>query len=107
MAFFSHGSGLDAALIAAAAVAGLSATAALALAPRQPLAPVAVVFAPWTAPDTALATAADAGGEILRAGGAANVVVVRPGDVNYAARVKAAGAVLVADAASFAGCEAE
>jgi hypothetical protein len=83
---------------------GLTATAHLALTPRDPLAPVAVVYAPWTAAGEAISAAAQAGGQILQGGASANIVIVQPDDAGYAARVSARGAWLVADAATLTAC---
>jgi hypothetical protein len=95
---------LDSGLIAGTALLGLTVTATIALAPRDPLAPVAVIFAPWIAADIALAAAADAGAQVLQGGGFSNIVVVRPDDARYATRASERGAWLVADAATLRGC---
>jgi hypothetical protein len=94
----------DVALIAGTALLGLTVTAVHALAPRDPLAPFAVIFAPWIGADIALAAAADAGAQVLQGGGFSNIIVVRPDDAGYAARASERGAWLVADAATLRGC---
>jgi hypothetical protein len=94
----------DTALIAGTALLGLMVTATHALTPRDPLAPVAVIFAPWIGADTALAAAADAGGQVLQGGALSSIVVVRPIDAGYAARASERGAWFVADAATLRGC---
>jgi hypothetical protein len=94
----------DAVLIAGTAFLGLVVTASIAVTPRDPLAPVAVVFAPWIGADAAMAAATGAGAQVLQAGGSSNIIIVQPGDAGYAARVTAEGAWLVADAAAVGGC---
>ncbi len=94
----------DTALIAGVACLGLVVTARLALTPRDPLAPVAVIFAPWIGADFAFAAATDAGAQVLQGGAFSNIVVVRPVDAGYAARASEHGAWLVADAAALRGC---
>ncbi len=104
MESLSRTSWLDAGLIAGTALLGLIVTAHHALMPRDPLAPVAVIFAPWIGADAALVAASNAGAQILQAGATSNIVVVLPNDAGYAARASAQGAWLVADAAALAGC---
>ena len=94
----------DAVLITGTALLGLVVTAFIAVAPRDPLAPVAVVFAPWIGAAVAMAAATGAGAQVLQAGAASNIIIVQPGDAGYAARVAAQGAWLVADATAFGGC---
>lgn len=94
----------DAALIAGMAFLGFAVTAHVALMPRDPMAPVAVVFAPWIGADAALVAAATAGAQILQAGATSNIVIVLPNDAGYAARAAEQGAWLVADAATVSGC---
>ena len=94
----------DAILIAGTAILGLTITALIAVTPRDPLAPVAVVFAPWIGAGAAMAAAADAGAQVLQAGASSNIIIVQPSDADYAARVAAQGAWLVANAAALGGC---
>jgi hypothetical protein len=100
----SRSSWFDFTLISGGAVFGLAATALVALTPRDPLAPVAVVYAPWTQAGAAIGAATQAGAQLLRPGAHANIVIVKPDDAGYAARASAAGAWLVADAAALTGC---
>jgi len=74
------------------------------LAPQQPERGAAVVFAPWTAPELAMASAVEAGARFVRFGGYGFIAVVAPEDRNYAARAMAAGAWLVVDPELLAGC---
>ena len=88
----SRNTSFDAVLIAGTALLGLVITAFIAVTPRDPLAPVAVVFAPWIGAGVAMAAAAS------------NIIIVQPVERGYAARVAAQGAWLVADATAFGGC---
>ncbi len=100
----SRNTSFDAVLIAGTALLGLVITAFIAVTPRDPLAPVAVVFAPWIGAGVAMAAAAEAGAQVLQAGAASNIIIVQPVERGYAARVAAQGAWLVADATAFGGC---
>ena len=74
------------------------------LAPQQPERGAAVVFAPWTAPATAMVSAVEAGARFVRFGGFGFVAVVAPDDRNYTARAMASGAWLVVDPQLLAAC---
>ena len=63
-----------------------------------------MVFAPWTAPETAMTRAVEAGGRFVRFGGHGFIAVVAADDRDYAARAMAAGAWLVADPQLVAAC---
>ena len=86
------------------AVVGMAATARLALAPRDPNAAVAVVFAPWVSSGVAIASTADAGGRVLAMGRWSWVVIASPDGAGYPQRAAAHSAWLVADAATLFGC---
>jgi hypothetical protein len=65
---------------------------------------VAAVFAPGTDRATALAAVAEAGGLVVRAGGWGSVLVARSDEAGFARRLRRAGAWLVVDPQSAAGC---
>jgi hypothetical protein len=94
----------DAAVLGLLSVGALAATARVALSPRDAAVGVAVVFAPWTSPQSALARSVAAGGRFVRFGGPTFVTVAIPDDADYANRVLAAGAWLVLDARALAAC---
>jgi hypothetical protein len=79
-------------------------TARATLAPHNPEQGVAVVFAPWTAPETAMALTVQAGARFVRFGGYGFIAVVTADDQNYPARAMAAGAWLVVDPQLVAAC---
>lgn len=101
-ALFRHS--IDAVLLASLSVGALYATARVGLAPRDPASGVAVVFAPWTAPDAALLRSVEAGGRFVRFGGLPFIAVVIPEDSNYPSRILGAGAWLVVDPQAIAAC---
>jgi hypothetical protein len=65
---------------------------------------VAVIFAPWTSAEQAIARVAQAGGRIVRPGLIDAIVVVQGDDADLADRLHAAGAWAVVDPASWGGC---
>ena len=79
-------------------------TARTALVPHEPERGVALVFAPWTTPETALARTVEAGARFARFGGLTFITVAVPEDGDYAARAFAAGAWLVVDPLAIAAC---
>lgn len=92
------------AVLAALSVAALYASARIGLAPRDPQAGVAVIFSPWTAPESALGRAVEAGGRFVRFGGLPFIAVVIPDDAGYASRILGEGAWLVVDPRALAAC---
>jgi hypothetical protein len=74
------------------------------LRPRDPLAAVAVVFAPWISAEDAVIRATASGGGIVRLGAIPSIVVVSPLDRDYVDRVFAEGALLVLDPQVLAAC---
>ena len=96
--------GLDYARIGLAALASLYGIARVGLAPRDAAKGIAVVFAPWVSQEQAFARAAQPGGRLVRAGGLPFIVVVMPESPDYATRVLAQGALLVADPTVLGGC---
>jgi hypothetical protein len=85
-------------------VGALCFTARATLVPRHPERGVAVVFAPWTAPETAIALTVQAGARFVRFGGYDFIAVVTAEDHDYPARAVAAGAWLVVDPQLVAAC---
>lgn len=99
-----HSRILDALLIAAFAVASLLTSAHAAFTPRNPAAGVAVIYWPWTDARQALELAVEDGARFVRFGGASFIVVVVPETPDYLARVRARGALFVADPQAIAAC---
>ena len=98
------GNWIDYLALTVLSVGALCFTARATLAPREPESGAAVVFAPWTAPETAMATAVGAGARFVRFGGYGFIAVVAPDDRNYTARAMASGAWLVLDPQLLAAC---
>lgn len=65
---------------------------------------VAAVFPPGVERAAALAAVVEAGGLVLREGGWGTVIVVHSDEVGFAGRLRRAGAWLVLDPRSAAGC---
>jgi hypothetical protein len=65
---------------------------------------LAAVFAPGTDRAAALAAVAEADGLVVRAGGWGSVLIARSEQAGFAARLRRAGAWLVVDPRSAAGC---
>lgn len=100
----STGSWADYLALAVLSVGALCFTARATLAPREPERGAAVVFAPWTAPEAAMATAVEAGARFVRFGGYGFIAVVAADGRNYTARARASGAWLVLDPQLLAAC---
>ncbi len=90
--------------LACLSLGALFVTARIGLIPRDPERGVAVVFAPWTSPDTALARTVEAGARFVRFGGPTFVTVAIPEDRNYVNRALQSGAWLVVDPQILAAC---
>jgi hypothetical protein len=95
---------IDGVLIACLALASFCVIARIGLAPRDPASGVAVVFAPWTSREDALARAVDAGGRFVRYGAFSFIVVIVPEVADYPSRILSDGALLVADPRALAAC---
>ena len=95
---------VDGILIVGFALASFCAVARIALEPRDPASGVAVVFAPWTSPEDALARAVEAGGRFVRYGAFPFIVVIMPETADYLSRISSDGALLVADPRALAAC---
>lgn len=99
-----HSRFLDAALISAFAVGGFLTSAYAAFTPRDPANGVAVIYWPWTGAAEAFLLAVEDGARFVRYGGAPFIVVVIPEAPDYLARVRARGALFVADPQAIAAC---
>ena len=97
---------LDILALTALSVGALCFTARATLVPHHPEQGVAVVFAPWSSPESTMARAVEAGARFVRFGGHGFIAVVAADDGDYAARALAAGAWLVADPQLVAACVA-
>jgi hypothetical protein len=98
------GRAFDIAFLVSLTVGATLAIAYVGLAPRDPANGVAVVFPPWTAADAALTRAVAAGSRFVRFGDLPFIAVVMPDDAGYVARIRSAGAWLVADPQALAAC---
>jgi hypothetical protein len=94
----------EAALIVTVAFGSFAATAHTAIAPRNAQDGIAVLFAPWTDARDAFVRSVEAGGRFVRYGAYPFIAVVMPDDPDYAARVRANGAWLLADPQALAAC---
>ncbi len=90
--------------MAAVACVSLYGAARLAFEPRDASAGVAVLFAPWTSANDALARSVMAGASFVRFGGYPFIVIVTPDDAGYLSRARAAGAIFIADPQALAAC---
>lgn len=95
---------VDIGLLACLSLGTLYAGARVGLTPRDPSQGVAVVFAPWTAEDTALAKAVENGARFVRFGGLPFIAIVVPDNTQYSQRMLDAGAWLVVDPQTLAAC---
>ena len=95
------GTALGLLLLLAASVLPLVAAADL---PGKAHGTMAVVFAPGTSSAAAVSAVAAADGLLVRGGGWSNVLVVRSDQTGFAQRLRDAGAWLVLDPQSAAGC---
>jgi len=99
-----HSRVLDTVLISSFAVGAFLASAYAAFTPRDPANGVAVVYWPWTDAKEALQLAVEDGARFVRFGGVSFVVVVVPDTPDYLKRVRARGALFVADPQALAAC---
>jgi hypothetical protein len=95
---------IDALLLAALSIGTVYAAARVGLVPRDPAAGVAVIFSPWTAPESTLSRAVEAGSRFVRFGGLPFIAVVIPDDASYQSRILTTGAWLVVDPNVLASC---
>lgn len=96
--------GIDFTALACLSLGALFLTARVGLVPRNPERGVALVFAPWTSPETALARTVEAGARFVRFGGPEFITVAIPEDRDYADRALASGVWLVVDPQVLAAC---
>jgi hypothetical protein len=94
----------DAAIIATVSLASLLTAAYAALAARDTADAVAVIYAPWVGFDDAFRRSVGAGARFVRAGGLPFIVVVIPDDPEFDRRVRAGGAIMLADPVALAAC---
>ena len=85
------------------AIAGAMPIAWLQAQPQNPR-EVAVIFAPWTTPDSMLTRVRAADGFIVRAGALSGIVVVHGDNPGLVSRLYRAGAWAVVDPIAFGGC---
>lgn len=90
------------ALVAANAAVILGVLAAAASAPTSPF--VAVVVAPWSAPERVAAVVAAAGGALVAPARFGWIVIAHSADGDFIPRLRQAGAWFVLDHRSLAGC---
>lgn len=102
--FFPQRLSVDVVLLTCLSFGALFFTASLALEPRHPEGGVAVLFAPWITAEDTMARSVGAGARFVRFGGPSFVTVVVPDDAGYPARIRAAGAWMVADPQAVAAC---
>jgi len=95
---------LDLGLIAILALASFAAILRVGLAPANPGAGVAVIYAPWTTADQTMIRAVGAGARFVRFGGFDFIAIVMPERPDYVARVLAGPALLAVDPQVLAGC---
>lgn len=95
---------LDTGLLACLSLGALYASARVGLMPRDPSQGVAVVFAPWTAPEKTLLRAVTGGSRFVRFGGFPFIAVVIPDNAKYPGHMLDAGAWLVVDPQALAAC---
>jgi hypothetical protein len=95
---------IDAAIIAAVSLASLLTAAYAAVAPGDPANGVAVIYAPWVEFEDAFRRSTGAGARFVRAGGLPFIVVVVPDDPEFDRRVRAGGAIMLADPVALAAC---
>jgi hypothetical protein len=95
---------LDLWLIAILAVGSFAAILRVGLAPANPGAGVAVIYAPWTTADRTILQAVSAGARFVRFGGFDFIAIVMPERPDYVARVLAGSALLAVDPQVLAGC---
>ena len=74
------------------------------LQPRDPLAGVAVVFAPWTTAGAAVSRATAPGASLVRLGSVPSIVVVLPREAAYVDQILGQGALFALDPQFLATC---
>jgi hypothetical protein len=95
---------LDMSLIVVLICASFLATLRIGLAPNNPAAGVAVVYAPWTTAAETMARAVEAGARFVRFGGFQFIAVVMPERPDYVEQVMKGSAWLTVDPQALAAC---
>jgi hypothetical protein len=95
---------LDVVLIAVLAAVSFAAILRIGLAPRNPDAGVAVIYAPWTSADQTLRRSVAAGARFVRFGGWPFIAIVMPEQPAYVSRALTGSALLAVDPEVLAGC---
>jgi hypothetical protein len=95
---------IDVGVIAFLALGGFIAILRIGLVPANPVAGVAVVYAPWTTADQVVARSVGAGARFVRFGGFRFIAVVMPDGPDYVDRVLADFALLAMDPQALAAC---
>jgi hypothetical protein len=95
---------LDVGVIASLALGGFVTILRIGLLPANPIAGVAVVYAPWTTADQVMARSVANGARFVRFGGVHFVAVVIPDGPDYVERVLADSALLAVDPQVLAAC---
>jgi hypothetical protein len=95
---------VDLCLIGALASGSFVAVLRVGLLPTNPAAGVAVIYAPWTTADQAMARSIGAGARFVRFGGLPFIAVVLPDRSDYVDRVLADSALLAVDPRAIAAC---
>ena len=94
----------DVAVIAVLICVSFLAVLRIGLAPNNPAAGVAVIYAPWTTASEAMVRATDAGARFVRFGGFQFIAVVIPERPDYVEQVMKGSAWLVVDPQALAAC---
>jgi hypothetical protein len=94
----------DVALVAILAIVGFVAVLRIGLQPSDPVAGVAVIYAPWTPADETMHRAVGAGARFVRFGGFDFIAIVMPDGPGYVDRVLAGSALLAVDPQVLAAC---
>ena len=97
---------VEIAIFAVVSLAALAASARVGLVPASADNGVAVVFAPWTSPQTSIERATADGSRFVRFGGLTSIAVVMPKAAGYAERMLDGGAWFVVDPKVLAACSA-
>lgn len=94
----------DASLLLVTAFFSVVLVGVVSLAPKDNVAGVAVIFAPWTNASEAMTLSVEAGGRFVRFGAFDFIAVIEPERGDYASRARAGGAWLLADPVALAAC---
>jgi hypothetical protein len=95
---------IDGAVVVLLAASSLLGIIWFGFAAHDPMNGVAVVFAPWTDAQTAMALATGAGARFVRYGSFPFIIVVIPDSIDYPSSAAKAGALFLADPQKLAAC---